>query len=100
VEGAPDRRTAPSWQQPEAYGRERRGAAMPRGRLDRGEGGADRRAWAHSVGWLRWLRGRPGRTVPAERFKPDLKSYPNSNGSKHFQTISNFDRLEKYISML
>jgi hypothetical protein len=33
--------------------------------------GTDMRAWA---AW----------------FKPDLKQNPNSNGSKHFQTVSNF----------
>jgi hypothetical protein len=44
-------------QRPEADGRERCGAAMPCGRLDR-------RARAHSAGLLRQLTGGPGRTVP------------------------------------
>jgi hypothetical protein len=34
------------------------------------------------------------------RLKPDLKSNLNSNGLEYFQTVLNFDRLEKYISML
>jgi hypothetical protein len=36
----------------------------------------------------------------AAQFKPDLKQNPDSIGSKHFQTVSNFGRLEKYFSML
>jgi hypothetical protein len=62
--------------------------------------GANRSAWAHSAGQLCQLIGRPRRTAPVARFKPDLKSNPNSNGSKHFQTISKFDRLEKYFHLL
>jgi hypothetical protein len=38
--------------------------------------------------------------VPTAWFKPDLKSNLNSNGSKHFQTVSNFDQLEKYFPLL
>jgi hypothetical protein len=42
----------------------------------------------------------PGTQCRAARFKLDLKSNPNSNGSKHFQIVSNFDRLEKYFPRL
>jgi hypothetical protein len=44
----------------------------------------------------RWQAG-PGTQCQVARFKLDLKSNPNSNGSKHFQTVSNFDQLEKYF---
>jgi hypothetical protein len=62
--------------------------------------GADRRAWAHSVGRLRRMIGGLGRTVPTAQFKPDLISNPISNGLKHFQTVSTFDRLEKHFPLL
>jgi hypothetical protein len=35
-----DQRTVPDWQRPDTDGRERRGVAMPRGRLHGGVGGA------------------------------------------------------------
>jgi hypothetical protein len=40
------------------------------------------------------------RRARAAQFKPELKANPNSNGSKHFQIVSNFDRLEKYFPVL
>jgi hypothetical protein len=58
-----DRKKAGGRQQPEVGRHERRGAAMPRGRLDRGEGGADRRARMHSAVRLHRLIGGPGCTV-------------------------------------
>jgi hypothetical protein len=45
-----------------------RGHATPRGRLNRGGGGADRQARAHSAERLRWLTGEHGHTVLAARF--------------------------------
>jgi hypothetical protein len=61
----PDRQTVPGRQRPEVGEREWLGTAMPRGRLERGEGGANRRARTHSVERLRRLTGGPGHTVPS-----------------------------------
>jgi hypothetical protein len=38
--------------------------------------------------------------VPGSVVQTGLKSNPNPNCSKHFQTISNFDLLEKYFRLL
>jgi hypothetical protein len=42
----------------------------------------------------------PGTKCRVAQFKPELKSNLDSNGSKHFQIVSNFDQLEKYFPVL
>jgi hypothetical protein len=46
-----------------------------------------------------WHAGSGG-TVPGGAVQAGFEKKSNSNGSKHFQTVSNFGQLEKYFPLL